>query len=136
MRAGASLTFRDIGAARQSWQRAKRVADRLPADDLGRDAMRIAPRTLLCASPFRVTRTVDDTGYDELCPVDPPLLMTKCRWPPPRLGQAGDTHLRNAVSGGDRNWPRSSRISSMPIDDPVLAVMHLPIGGHGEDHER
>ena len=33
MRAGAWSTNRDIGAARLSWERARRIADALPADD-------------------------------------------------------------------------------------------------------
>ena len=48
MRAGTWLANRDIRAARTSWQRARQVADRLPAEDPDRTAMRIAPRTLLC----------------------------------------------------------------------------------------
>ncbi len=35
MRAGASSTNRDIRAARMSWERARQVADRLPADEPG-----------------------------------------------------------------------------------------------------
>jgi adenylate cyclase len=66
MRAGAWSTNRDVRAARLSWQRAQQVADRLPADDVQRSAMRIAPRTLLCASAWRVGGTLADTGFDEL----------------------------------------------------------------------
>jgi adenylate cyclase len=67
MRAGAWLTFRDIKAARQSWQRASQVADQLPADGPGREAMRVAPRALLCASALRVAGAIDESGFDELC---------------------------------------------------------------------
>ena len=66
MRAGTWLSFRDLRAARMSWQRARQVADRLPADDPDRAAMRIAPRALLCASAFRVGGSIADTGFDEL----------------------------------------------------------------------
>jgi hypothetical protein len=66
MRAGTWLTNRDIAAARTSWQRARQAADQLPADDPNRDAMRIAPRTLLCTSAYRGGGSVDDTGFDEL----------------------------------------------------------------------
>ena len=43
MRAGAWSSSRDIRAARISWERARRVADALPANDPERTAMRIAP---------------------------------------------------------------------------------------------
>jgi adenylate cyclase len=66
MRAGGWLTFRDVNAARLSWLRARRVADRLPADGTNREAMRIAPRALLCASAFRVGGAVDEDGFEEL----------------------------------------------------------------------
>jgi class 3 adenylate cyclase len=66
MRAGQWLTNRDIAAARTSWQRARQVADQLPADLPDHLAFRIAPRTLLCASAYRGGGRVDDTGFDEL----------------------------------------------------------------------
>ena len=50
MRAGAWSTNRDIGAARLSWERARRIADQLPDDDPDQLSMRIAPRTMLCAT--------------------------------------------------------------------------------------
>ena len=66
MRAGAWAQSRDIRAARNSWERARTVADRLPADDPGRASMRIAPRTLLCMNTVRVAGSIADTGFDEL----------------------------------------------------------------------
>ena len=54
MRAGAWSSTRDIVAAWASWERARQVADALPADDPDRTAMRIAARTLLCVNAFRV----------------------------------------------------------------------------------
>jgi adenylate cyclase len=66
MRAGGWLIYRDIAAARTSWSRACEVADGLPADDPDRLPMRIAPRTLLCGSTFRVGAGVTNTGFDEL----------------------------------------------------------------------
>ena len=50
MRAGAWSANRDIGAARLSWERARRIADALPADDPDQLSMRIAPRTMLCVT--------------------------------------------------------------------------------------
>jgi adenylate cyclase len=66
MRAGGWLTLRDLAAARASWRHARDVADRLPGTDTDRTAMRIAPRTLLCASAWLAGGTMADTGFDEL----------------------------------------------------------------------
>ena len=66
MRAGTWSTNRDIAAAQTSWRRARQVADRLPDDDPDRAAMRIAPRTLLSGSAWRVGGSGADTGFDEL----------------------------------------------------------------------
>jgi adenylate cyclase len=66
MRAGTWLTNRDIGAARTSWQRARQIADHLPADEPDRSSMRIAPRALLCGSTWRAGGSIADTGFDEL----------------------------------------------------------------------
>ena len=53
MRAAAWSANRDIVAARVSWERARRIADALPADDPGQLSMRIAPRTMLCATDWQ-----------------------------------------------------------------------------------
>ena len=66
MRAGTWLTHRNLAAARASWRQARDVADRLPADDADSAAMRIAPRTLLCASAWLAGGSLADTGFDEL----------------------------------------------------------------------
>jgi adenylate cyclase len=66
MRAGAWATTRDIVAAHTSWRRARDVADRLPESFPDRLAMRIGPRTFLCASAFRVGGSGAPTGFDEL----------------------------------------------------------------------
>jgi adenylate cyclase len=66
MRAATWSTNRDIAAAHTSWRRAREVADRLPDDAPDRAAMRIAPRTLLSASAWRVGGSGADTGFDEL----------------------------------------------------------------------
>jgi hypothetical protein len=57
---------RDIAAARLGWERAQKIADALPADDPGRAAMRIAPRTMLCGIAFRVHEHVAGARFDEL----------------------------------------------------------------------
>ena len=66
MRAATWATNRDIAAARLSWERARTIADALPADDPNRAAMRIAPRTMLCGTAFRVHEHVAGDRFDEL----------------------------------------------------------------------
>ena len=66
MRAATWATNRDIVAARQSWERAQRIADALPAEDPHRAAMRIAPRTMLCATAWRVHEHVASARFEEL----------------------------------------------------------------------
>lgn len=66
MRAATWARYRDITASRLSWESARRLADALPVDDPDRAAMRIAPRTMLCAIAWRVH--VNDVGdrFEEL----------------------------------------------------------------------
>ena len=66
MRAAGWAMNRDIAAARLSWQRAQKIADALPADDPNRTTMRIAPRTMLCGSAWRVHVNVAGALFDEL----------------------------------------------------------------------
>src|SRR6202012_5978951 len=58
MRAGVWSGQRDIAAARLSWQRARQVADRLPADAPKALALRIAPRLALCGATSLVGGSV------------------------------------------------------------------------------
>jgi len=66
MRAATWAAHRDIAAARMSWERAQQIADALPADDPNRAAMRIAPRTMLCAIAWRTHMDVAGDHFDEL----------------------------------------------------------------------
>jgi class 3 adenylate cyclase len=66
MRAGAWATTRDIAAAWLSWERAEKIADSLPADDPNGAAMRIAPRTMLCGTAWRVHVNVAGDRFGEL----------------------------------------------------------------------
>jgi class 3 adenylate cyclase len=66
MRAATWATNREIAAARLSWERARQIADAVPADDPDRAAMRIAPRTMLCGIAFRVHEHVAGDRFDEL----------------------------------------------------------------------
>lgn len=66
MRAGAWSNNRDVAAARLSWERACKVADALPDDDADRLAKRIAPRTVLRATDWRVHADDSGAGFEEL----------------------------------------------------------------------
>jgi class 3 adenylate cyclase len=66
MRAGTWATNRDIGAAHSSWERARQIADSLPADDPDRTRMRIAPRTMLCGSAWKAHTNISGDRFDEL----------------------------------------------------------------------
>lgn len=61
MRAATWATNRDIAIARSSWERASRIAERLPEDDPNRSSMRIAPLTMLCATDW-YGRAAQDSG--------------------------------------------------------------------------
>jgi hypothetical protein len=66
MRAATWAHFRDIAAARLSWERAVKIADAVPAEDPNRAAMRIAPRTMLCGIAWGVYENVAGARFDEL----------------------------------------------------------------------
>ena len=66
MRAATWATNRDIAAARLSWERASKIADALPTEDPDRAAMRIAPRTMLCGTTWRVHENVAGDRFEEL----------------------------------------------------------------------
>ena len=66
MRAGAWSTHRDMAAARLSWERASKIADALPPNDPGRTEKRIAPRTLLCGTAYRVHAEDSLARFEEL----------------------------------------------------------------------
>ncbi|NIH93432.1 AAA family ATPase [Mycolicibacterium fluoranthenivorans] len=66
MRAAIWATNRDITAALSSWERAQTIADALPADDPGRAAMRIAPRTMLCGTGWRAGADSAGERFDQL----------------------------------------------------------------------
>jgi class 3 adenylate cyclase len=67
MRAAAWSTNRDLVAARLSWERARRIADALPADDPDQLSMRIAPRAMLCATDWQAREVQESRGrFEEL----------------------------------------------------------------------
>ncbi|MBX7434044.1 AAA family ATPase [Mycobacterium sp. Y57] len=124
MRAGTWSTHRDIAAARVSWLRAAAVADRLAPDVPGRSAMRIAPRTLLAATIWRVGGEIEDVGFNELR-----ALTT----------EAGDKRsLAIAMAGlvqmlnfhgryAEASWLASEQVHLLDaIADPELSVALIP----------
>jgi class 3 adenylate cyclase len=66
MRAAIWAMNRDIASARLSWLRAQKIADALPAAEPNRATMRIAPRTMLCGSAWRVHASVAGAPFEEL----------------------------------------------------------------------
>ena len=71
MRAGTWSTNRDLAASRISWERARSIADRIPVDDPDHLSMRIAPRTMLCATDWQARAVQESRGrfaeLRELC---------------------------------------------------------------------
>jgi class 3 adenylate cyclase/tetratricopeptide (TPR) repeat protein len=65
MRAGAWSSRRDLAAALRHWERARRIADALPAENPNRPEMRIVARTLLCGNAWHVHTDVGE-NYEEL----------------------------------------------------------------------
>ncbi|MCG7606791.1 MULTISPECIES: ATP-binding protein [Mycobacterium] len=59
MRAGQWIRLRDIPAAREQWEHAQRIADRLSDGEAGAADMRVAPRTLLVSTSLYVGNNVD-----------------------------------------------------------------------------
>lgn len=67
MRAATWSSSRDTRAAKTNWQQARRIADQLPAGGPDQLAMRIAPRTMLCAFSWRTGDiVVAENWFDEL----------------------------------------------------------------------
>jgi class 3 adenylate cyclase len=71
MRAAASSANRNVGAARVSWERARQIADQLPDEHANTLSMRIAPRSMLCATDWQAPTVQEAQGrfveLRELC---------------------------------------------------------------------
>ena len=120
MRAAAWSTNRDVGGARLSWERARRIADQISDPESGKDpdqlSMRIAPRTMLCATAWRVHRRGTDAASRNCgsCATRP---GTRCRWrSPPGRPRAGTTPGARVRRRGWRRkpWRWSSRSAIRP----------------------
>jgi hypothetical protein len=67
MRAGAWSTNRDLAAARVSWERARHIADAMSEADPDQPSMRIAPRTMLCATDWQAREVQESRArFEEL----------------------------------------------------------------------
>ncbi|MEN3320946.1 MAG: hypothetical protein V7643_4348 [Mycobacterium sp.] len=125
MRAGSWLTSRNIAAAQASWRRARQVADQLPDDYPDQMAMRIAPRTLLCGSAWRVGGGGADTGFDELRA----LCIAAGDRRSLAIGMSGQLLVRHMSA----DHAEVSRLSTEQvrlletIGDPTLTVAMLPM---------
>ncbi|ORB65291.1 ATP-binding protein [Mycolicibacterium tusciae] len=125
MRAGAWSTNRDLVAARLSWERACRIADALP-DDSELLSMRIAPRTMLCATDWQAREVQDSRSrfaeLQDLCAAagDKISLAIAMTGLATELLYAG--RLREAAQ-------LSSEQMAMlePLDDPTPAMGLAPI---------
>jgi class 3 adenylate cyclase len=62
MRAGTWSTNRDLAAARVSWERACLIADGMAGKDPDHQSMRIAPRTMLCATDWQAREVQESRG--------------------------------------------------------------------------
>ncbi|BBX70617.1 adenylate/guanylate cyclase domain-containing protein [Mycolicibacterium psychrotolerans] len=125
MEAGTRSTHRDIAAARMSWRRAVAVADRMPEADPDRRAMQIAPRSLLCATIWRVGGELTEVGFDELRDL---------------TTVAGDKRSLAIAMGGlvqmlnfHGRYTEASRLASEQVElldsigDPGLSVAMIPM---------
>jgi len=123
MRAGEWSAHRDIRAARLSWGRACQVADALTADDPGRTAVGIAPRTLLCGSAWRVNGSISEEfeNLQKLCALtdDNASLV---------MGMAGLAmdHLMHARAREASRLVSEYMNLLEAIDDPILTARLTP----------
>jgi hypothetical protein len=120
MRAATWATNRAVAAAQLSWERAQKIADSLPADDLNRIAMRIAPRTMLCGIAWRIHMNVAGERFDELrqlCTAAGDNASLAIGMAGLVMDQAFQGRLREASQQAPEAWDLAES-----IDDPTLTV--------------
>ena len=66
MRAGRWLISRDRLGAWNSWQRARVVAEELPAGNTERAALQIAALTRLCSEAWKTGGDLEEAGFGQL----------------------------------------------------------------------
>ena len=117
MRAATWATNRDIRAARLSWERAQKIADGLPADDPNRLAMRIAPRSMLCSTAWRVHVNVVGERFAELrelCAAAGDKASLAIGMAGLVIDHAFHDRMREASQLASEAWPSSSRSAIRP----------------------
>ncbi|OBI77513.1 adenylate/guanylate cyclase domain-containing protein [Mycobacterium sp. E740] len=119
MRAAGWSNNRDVSAALLSWESACRVADALPEDDPERSAMRIAPRTFLCASGWRMARECG-TRFEELRELCE-LTGDKASLAVGMMGPISDLHFRGETRESSRLATEQMALLES-IGDPGLAA--------------
>ena len=126
MRAATWSTNRDITAARLNWERARKIADTLPADDPNWAAMRIAPRTMLCGTASRVDVNIAGEGFDELrelCTAAGDKASLAIGMAGLVMDQAYQDRIREASQLASEAW-----ILAESVGDPTLTVgLSLPL---------
>ena len=110
-------TNRDIRAARLSWERARKIADALPAEDPNRAAMRIAPRTMLCGTACSSPLNVAGDRFDELrqlCTAAGDNASLAIAMAGLVMDHAWQDRMREASRWHRKPWPSSSRSAMRP----------------------
>ena len=135
MRAATWATNRDIAAARLSWERAEKIADALPADDPDRAAVRIAPRTMLCATAYRVHVNAAGDRFEELrqlCAATGDKASLAIAMAGLVMDHAYQDRMRDASQLASEAWTLAESIG-----DPTLTVgLYMPlIHAKGESGE-
>lgn len=119
MRAAGWSNNRDVSAALLSWERACEVADALPEDDPERNTLRIAPRTYLCATGWRVARECGARFEElrELCDVT----GDKASLAVAMMGPMSDFHFRGETRKSSRMAAEQMALLES-IGDPGLTA--------------
>ena len=126
MRAGAWSANRDLDPARVSWERARRIADALPADDPDQLSMRIAPRTMLCATDYQDRAVQNSRGrfaeLRELCSAagDKVSLAIGMSGPATELGYAGRTREGSRLAS-----EQMALLESIGDPTPIMALAFI-----------
>ena len=117
---------RDLDAARLSWERARRIADALPVDDPDQLSMRIAPRTMLCATDFQGRAVHDSRGrfaeLRELCSAagDKVSLAIAMSGPATELSYAGRTREGSRLAS-----EQMALLESIGDPTPIMALAFI-----------
>ena len=118
------MANRDIAAARQSWERARTIADALPAENPNQVALRIASRTMLCGTAYRGHVNVADARFDELrqlCAASGDSVSLAIAMKGLAIDHAYQDRLRAASQRASEAWALAESLG-----DPTLTVALSP----------